>query len=129
MKTTVTKLYDSSIATIFFEFPDVEIAFAKGSQAQRDWDEFLMGEITPYVPWLTGIFAGSLIINTRVGDGELIWEGPQARRLYYNPQFKFTTAHHKKAGAFFDRRAMADRLEVWRKYLAQIISRELGGRQ
>lgn len=67
----------------------------------------------PYVPFdeaskyeTPGRLRDSAIQSTLIGSGEVIYDTPYAKWLYYNPQFNFQGAPLR--GAFWVDRAMQD---------------------
>jgi len=127
MKVTTKNLFRSGFADVWLTFygeEQINATFGKGSRPQKAWDGYLMNEFRPYVPMETGALINSAVLNTIIGSSEIVYETPYAKRLYYNPQYKFSTAANKKAGGFWDRRAMNDRLEVWNTFYAKLIAKE-----
>ncbi|WP_017379741.1 minor capsid protein [Paenisporosarcina sp. TG-14] len=55
----------------------------------------------------------SSIRTSKIGTGELIWETPYARKLYYNPQYKFSKDKNPLAGGLWFERAKAEKKKVW----------------
>lgn len=39
--------------------------------------------------------------NTKTGSGEVIYNTPYARRLYYHPEYNFSTEHNPQAGGYW----------------------------
>ena len=46
------------------------------------------------------ILIESGILNTQIGSGELRYRTPYARRLYYHPEYNFSTEKNPEAGAY-----------------------------
>jgi hypothetical protein len=127
MKVTTKKLFRSGFADVsltFYGEEQIKATFGRGSRIQKAWDGFLMNEFRPYVALETGTLINSAVLNTVIGNGEIVYYTPYSKRLYYNPQYKFSTAANKKAGGFWDRRAMNDRFEVWNAFYAKLIAKE-----
>ena len=40
-------------------------------------------------------------INTKIGSGKLSYRTPYARRLYYHPEYEFSTEHNPQAGGYW----------------------------
>lgn len=91
-----------------FEFaPDFGSGFSvKFSASQRTIDSEVLRYGAPYVPFDSGTAAGSGVYNTVIGSGEVKYKTPYARRIYYNPQFKFRGAPMR--GAYWFERMKAD---------------------
>lgn len=128
-------IYKSDSAVILTNFPTPEEAgkrFGKGSTVQTLWSKYLEKEFRPYTPFVTGELQRSALRASDFPNGLIIYDpqdAPKAKRLYWNPQFKFTTTHNPLAGAFWDRRAaMARQTNFWEPYLKSLIARNLGGK-
>ena len=107
-----------------------------GGYVQKAVDAAVIRECFPYVPFDEGILAGSANTATEIGSGEVIYDTPYARYLYYgevygpnipivengtvvgywSPPEKFgtgeklqySTEKHPLAGSHWFDRAMAD---------------------
>lgn len=64
----------------------------KNGKAQQFVDSEVLRLSDPYVPMDTGKLKQSGTRFTRIGSGEVIYKTPYARKMYYNPQFKFQGA-------------------------------------
>jgi hypothetical protein len=69
------------------------------SQAQTWLDNEVIKDTTPYVPMNMGTLAKSAITGTKIGSGEIKWDTPYAKRLYYGTGFNFSPAQHPKGQA------------------------------
>lgn len=85
-------------------------------------DSQITKDTTPYVPFKTGVLSGSPLRGKR-GVGEIVYDTPYARRLYYGTKFNFNRTFHPQAGSKWLLRAKA----VWMKQWTQIVARLLGG--
>lgn len=107
-----------------------------GGYIQKVIDAAVIRACFPYVPFDEGILAGSANAATEIGSGEVIYDTPYARYLYYGevygPNFpitengvitgyysppekfptgeklEYSTEKHPLAGSFWFDRAMAD---------------------
>jgi len=80
-------------------------------RVQRAIDSAVIRYTDKYVPYRTGTLARSTNTATIIGSGEVKYSTPYARRLYYNPQFNFSTEVHELSGAYWFERSMADNKE------------------
>lgn len=55
----------------------------KGGRVQKVVDAAVIRESTPYVPYDEGILAGSANTATEIGSGEVVYDTPYARYLWY----------------------------------------------
>ena len=52
------------------------------------------------MPKDTNALIASGISNTIIGNGEIRYRTPYARRLYYHPEYNFSTEKNPEAGAY-----------------------------
>lgn len=82
------------------------IMAARGIESRGRVQQFIDSEVLrrsdPYVPFRTGVLKGSGTRNTKLGSGQVIYQTPYAKRLYYNPQYKFEGAP-LRGGYWFER--------------------------
>lgn len=55
----------------------------EGGHVQKTIDAAVIRETFPYLPFDEGILAGSANTATKIGSGEVIYDTPYARYLYY----------------------------------------------
>lgn len=94
------------------------------SFAQYALDQQVIKDCNYYIPFDTGNLERSALQSSQ--PGQIVWDTPYAKRLYYNPQFNFSTDKNPNArGMWFDeakavhsnewtavaQRAVTDRLE------------------
>ena len=96
--------------------------FGIGGKVQKRWDYIVLNGMKPYTPFREGILQRSADISTVLGDGEIIYRTPYARRLYYNPQFNFNKEHNALAGGEWAERAANDLLPAWIGELQRFIN-------
>lgn len=88
-------------------------------------DQDVLGRINSnYLPFRDGILAASGVSNSRIGEGQIIWSTPYARRHYYNPQYNFDTSKNSQAGGMWFERAKAAHLNDWIKAAAKPFGKE-----
>lgn len=81
-----------------------------GGEVQRFVDSEVLRLCEPYVPMDTGVLKTSGFVSTDIGSGEVIYETPYARKMYYNPDFEFQGKNDTPArGALWAERMWADR--------------------
>lgn len=108
----------------------------EGGHVQKTVDAAVIRECFPYVPFDEGILAGSANTATKIGGGEVIYDTPYARYLYYGEvygpnipkvengeivgywsppekystgrQLRYNTERNPQAGSHWFDRAMAD---------------------
>ena len=66
------------------------------SKAQHMLDTSIIRDTDPFVPMDTGMLARSAETASAIGKGEIVYDTPYARRLYYG-DFSFRTVHHPNA--------------------------------
>lgn len=66
-------------------------------------DQQVIKDSNYYVPLDTGTLQRSVLTNSQIGKGEIVWDTPYAKRLYYNPQYNFSKDLNPNArGLWFD---------------------------
>ena len=91
-----------------------------GGKIQRYMAAQLVGMFDGYVPLRSGILKGSATRNLAAPYDTITYDGPYARRLYYNPGYNFNEAPRR--GAFWDKRAWADNSGTFLQNLERIIN-------
>lgn len=66
-----------------------------------------------YAPQTDGALITSSLIASQIGSGILMWDMPYARRLYYNPQYNFSTDRNPNARGLWFEAAKAERISEW----------------
>ncbi|MFD2658626.1 minor capsid protein [Gracilibacillus thailandensis] len=88
-------------------------------QATMLSQKFLDGEVLKdsnfYVPADEWNLRDSSIAHSKIGSGELNWVTPYSRRLYYNPQYDFSTDKNPNAQGLWFEVAKAQDLDNWIK--------------
>ena len=68
-----------------------------GNRKAQAWlDDKVLKDTAPYVPRVTGELERSGIDGTKIGNGQIIYNKPYARKQYYG-QFKHSKQAHPKA--------------------------------
>lgn len=76
-------------------------------------DQQVLKDSNNYAPMDTGNLINSSINASKIGDGQLIWDTPYAKRLYYNPQYNFSKDKNPNAGGLWYERAKSRHLNEW----------------
>lgn len=66
-----------------------------------------------YVPTDQHYLEESALLHSDLGSGRVVWQTPYARRLYYNPQYNFSTDVNKNARGLWFEAAKANKKEKW----------------
>lgn len=90
---------------------------------QRYMATSLVETFEPYVPLRAGVLKGSAVRNLVAPYKTIVYDGPYARRLYYNPGYRFNDAPMR--GAFWDKRSWGDNKKRFLRNL-EVVAR--GGR-
>jgi len=91
------------------------------------------GEVVYHTPYAKYLYYGKVMVDPVTGAaGFLTDDGWKSRRgvakIATDRDLEYSEAANPKAGPFWDRRAEVDRIEEWKKALAGIIAREMGGK-
>lgn len=92
---------------------------------QKIIDQQVVKDGNFYVPKDTGNLEGSGIRATVMGSGRVAWETPYARRLYYNPQYNFSTDSNPNAQGLWFEAAKSRHREEWIRMGEEAIRRRL----
>lgn len=71
-----------------------------GGRVQQYVDTECLKLTNEKMPFDQHILIESGISNTVIGSGELRYRTPYARRLYYHPEYNFSTEKNPEAGAY-----------------------------
>ncbi|MFC4075223.1 minor capsid protein [Salinithrix halophila] len=111
-----------------FDPRDIEKKLARvAEEGQKELDAQVLKDSNFYAPEDTGELIASSIRATQIGSGKIIWNTPYARRLFYNPQYKFSRDKNPNAGGLWFNRAKSAHLAGWVKVLKQTTRRNAKG--
>ncbi|XQY90644.1 minor capsid protein [Metabacillus sp. HB246100] len=82
-------------------------------EAQFILDEQILKDSNYYIPKQEGYLEKSGVLHSRMGQGHIEWRRPQARRLYYNPQYNFSKDANPNARGLWYEAAKALRKMDW----------------
>lgn len=86
---------------------------AKAERTQMILDQQIVKDSNFYAPFADGLLIGSSLIASEFGKGKLVWDTPYARKLYWNPEYNFSTDKNSKAGGKWFERAKSEHLSEW----------------
>lgn len=95
-------------------------------KAQHDLDQQVIKDSNYYIPRDRGELMRSALRASTVGEGLVRWATPYARKLYYNPDFNFSTDVNPNAGGLWFETAKAAKLQVWVRLAKEVYGREFG---
>src|SRR5690625_3570279 len=81
--------------------------------SQSILDQQVLKDSNVYIPKDRGYLEQSSLMHTKIGTGEIVWETPYARRLYYNPQYNFSKDRNPNASGLWFEQAKSQRLKSW----------------
>lgn len=84
-----------------------ECGLKPGGAVQMYLDNTIIQLAEPYVPFRMGALRESAELNTVIGQGEIVYATPYAKRMYYHPEYDFNGAPMR--GAHWVERMWADR--------------------
>ena len=102
--------------------------FEKRKEAAQVYlDNEVMRTTEQYVPFDTGTLARSSQLATNPGEGQVLYDTPYARKLYYGVGMNFAKDKHPKATAKWLETAKAVHLKDWVAGVQKILEgRNLG---
>ena len=101
-------------ATTKLNTKEINRRFEKAtSQTQFFVDNEIIKDSNDFAPQRETFLQSSAINHSKIGEGEVIWNTPYARRLYYNPQFNFSKDLNPKAQGLWFEAAKAQKQKSW----------------
>ena len=102
--------------------------FEKRKEAAQVYlDNEVMRSTEQYVPMDTGTLARSAQLATKPGEGQVLYDTPYARKLYYGEGINFATDKHPKATAKWLEASKAVHVKDWVSGVKKILEgRNLG---
>ncbi|UNP84825.1 minor capsid protein [Bacillus mycoides] len=94
-------------------------------KAQFALDQQVLKDSNYFIPKDTGELERSSIRFIRPGEGHIEWNTPYARRLYYNPQYNFSTDVNPNAQGLWLEAAKAAKLDNWVRIVEQKMKENL----
>lgn len=91
-------------------------------QVQAPLDALILQDSNFFCPIKTGTLQKSAIINSKIGNGEIIWRTPYARRQYYDYHKPPYQPNPNACGKWFEA-AKARWLEKWVRFVNERIKR------
>ncbi|QWI52519.1 minor capsid protein [Bacillus mycoides] len=88
-------------------------------KAQFALDQQVLKDSNYYAPEDTGELIRSGVRFSQLGEGHVEWNTPYARRLYYNPQYKFSHDTNTNAQGLWFEAAKAAHLDDWVRIVEQ----------
>lgn len=106
--------------------PAIEGKVIEATQkAQFALDQQVLKDSNFYIPKDTGELERSGIRFSRPGEGHIEWNTPYARRLYWNPQYEFSTDVNPNARGVWFEEAKARHVTDWARIVENEIKRNL----
>lgn len=90
-------------------------------KAQVVLDEQVLKDSNYFIPKDTGNIEDSSIINSRIGEGELVWSTEYARKIYFGVDMHFQTDQNPNARALWFEEAKSR----WTANWVQLANREV----
>lgn len=82
-------------------------------QAQARLDQIVLKDSNQFAPMQEGTLITSSLTASKIGQGQLIWDTPYARRLYWNPQYNFSKNVNPNARGLWFEAAKSVYLHKW----------------
>lgn len=95
-------------------------------KAQHKLDQQVVKDSNYYAPEDRGGLQDSALIASKFGEGSIAWATPYARRLYYNPDYNFSTDKNTNAGGLWFETAKSAKLPVWLRLAKDTYREEFG---
>ncbi|WP_374964619.1 minor capsid protein [Lysinibacillus sp. RS5] len=93
-------------------------------KAQFILDQQVVKDSNFFIPKDTSDLEGSALTHTVFGSGEVTWQTPYARRLYYNPQYDFSKDSNPNAQGLWFEAAKALHVHDWTRLMQEVYDEE-----
>ena len=93
----------------------------KVDRAQHILDTTIIRDTDPFVPMDTGMLARSVQTASRIGKGEIVYNTPYARKVYYNTHQHISTVHHPQASIMWFHHAKSIHEKRWLAEVERIL--------
>ena len=100
---------------------------SRRNKAQEVLDSAVMKDTDPFVPMRQGTLASSVLRSTKAGSGEVVYDTPYARHMYYGVHyrtgtpFKYSTLKHPLACKEWVKASKAVNLEKWKREVKEVL--------
>lgn len=99
-----------------FDTTGLEKVYGAGVEyAQFLLDQQVIKDSNFYIPMDEHYLERSALIASQIGKGLVVWQTPYARRLYYNPQYNFSTDVNPNARGLWFEHSKSERKDDWIK--------------
>ena len=101
---------------------------SRRNKAQEVLDLAVMKDTDPFVPMRQGTLASSVLRSTNAGSGEVVYDTPYARHMYYGVHyrtgkpFKYSTLKHPLACKEWVKSSKAVNMEKWKKEVKEVLA-------
>ena len=101
---------------------------SRRNKAQEVLDLAVMKDTDPFVPMRQGTLASSVLRSTNAGSGEVVYDTPYARHMYYGVHyrtgkpFKYSTLKHPLACKEWVKASKAVNMEKWKKEVKEVLA-------
>lgn len=101
---------------------------SRRNKAQEVLDSAVMKDTDPFVPMRQGTLASSVLRSTNAGSGEVVYDTPYARHMYYGVHyktgtpFKYSTLKHPLACKEWVKASKAVNMEKWKKEVKEVLA-------
>jgi Minor capsid protein len=96
--------------------------------AQMQLDQDVLKDSNYFIPKETGELERSSLRHSRIGQGHIEWKAPQARRLYYNPQYNFSKDVNPNAQGLWFEAAKALKRPNWMQNIGNKYAKYFNGK-
>lgn len=102
----------------------------KADRAQFLLDSQIVEDTSPYVPFRTGTMDSSVLRASRIGEGEIVYDTPYARHMYYGvhyrtgKRFNFNKRFHPLASEQWFEQAKTAYLEKWQNTVKEVLKND-----
>lgn len=90
-------------------------------KAQKWLDNEVLKDCQPFVPMRSGNLMDSGVSGTKLGSGEVVYNAPYAKKMYYGEHFRFSKLKHPQACAQWFEKAKSVHKGDWKDGVQKIV--------
>ena len=95
----------------------------KKKRAKQVMGQQIIKDSNYFAPMDTGTLIGSALTASRIEEGQIIWDTPYARKLYWNPGLNFSKDKNPNAQAMWFEAAKSNFISDWIKLATEEANR------
>ena len=107
------------IVKVDVKFDDIYKLLERTKNVKRNLSQQVLADSNYFIPKDTGELEQSSLIHSDFENGKLVWNTPYAARLYWNPQYNFSTDVNPHASGLWFEVAKQNNMDSWTRFVAK----------